>query len=66
MARSVRPLFWGRFALVPHREPGPRQQCRDCAGGGEINGLTCRGCNGRGWHDASHPPPRPGTEADVY
>jgi hypothetical protein len=50
------PIIWGKLALTPHRENPPRTQCRGCAGGGEINGLTCRDCAGRGWSDAAHPP----------
>ena len=31
-------------AAVPLTAP----PCADCAGGGEINGLRCRGCGGKG------------------
>jgi hypothetical protein len=48
---------FGKLAIVPHQEPGRREQCRDCAGGGEINGLECCPCDGRGWFDADNPPP---------
>jgi hypothetical protein len=51
--RGARPVIWGKLALTPHRENPPRTQCRDCAGGGEINGVSCRSCRGRGWHAAS-------------
>lgn len=53
---SVKPVFWGRLALTPHRENTPRTQCTGCAGGGDLNGLTCRECGGRGYFDAQHRP----------
>lgn len=47
----------GKVALVPHRENAPRTQCGGCAGGGEINGIFCGDCDGRGWHAEHNPPP---------
>jgi hypothetical protein len=47
----------GKIAIVPHRENAPRTQCCSCAGGGEINGLECLDCDGRGWHDEHNPVP---------
>ena len=55
MAASTKPTWWGRLILTPHRENPPRTQCRDCAGGGEINGIPCRSCGQRGYFDAAHP-----------
>jgi len=52
---SVKPVFLSRWVLTPHRENPPRTQCIGCAGGGDLNGLTCRECSGRGWFDAAHP-----------
>jgi hypothetical protein len=52
---SVGPAWWGKFAMQPHRENPPRTQCNGCAGGGDLNGLTCRECGGRGYFDAAHP-----------
>lgn len=49
------PTWWGRLVLTPHRENPPRRQCASCAGGGDLNGLTCRECQGRGYFDAGHP-----------
>jgi hypothetical protein len=53
-----RPLFLSRITLQPHREPAPRTQCRGCAGGGDLNGIECPHCDGRGWFDAANPPPK--------
>lgn len=61
--RGLKPVVWGKFALVPHREPAPRAACLDCRGGGEVNGLPCHGCGGRGWHDGAHPAP---DDAGIY
>ncbi|HXT90553.1 MAG TPA: hypothetical protein VN714_14970 [Trebonia sp.] len=32
-----------------------RPQCRECYGGGEVNGLTCRECDGTGRHPLAAP-----------
>jgi hypothetical protein len=53
--RSVKPVFLSKWVLSPHRENPPRRQCIGCAGGGDLNGLTCRECDGRGYHDSQHP-----------
>jgi DnaJ-class molecular chaperone len=47
----------GKVAIIPHRENAPRTQCRGCAGGGDINGIFCGDCDGRGWHDEHNPAP---------
>jgi hypothetical protein len=49
--------FFSRWYTTPHREPPPREQCIPCAGGGEINGLPCYDCDGRGWFDEHNPKP---------
>lgn len=49
---NAAPVWWGRFVMLPHRKPAPRRQCSSCAGGGEINGVPCRDCSQRGYHDA--------------
>lgn len=54
-SRSVKPVFFSKWFTTPHRENPPRQQCRPCMGGGEINGLDCAECGGRGWFDAQRP-----------
>lgn len=64
MPSGSRPVFWGKFTLQPHRENPPRTQCRACAGGGDLNGLVCRECGGRGYHDASSTSTSEGN--DVY
>lgn len=61
---SIKPTFLSRFVLQPHRENPPRRQCAGCAGGGEINGVWCRECRGRGWHD-THPPGSAARAADT-
>jgi DnaJ-class molecular chaperone len=53
--RSLKPVFLSKWMLSPHRENAPRSQCQGCQGGGQINGLDCRDCSGRGWFDAEHP-----------
>jgi len=45
----LRPITWGKLALIPHREPAARTQCAACRGGGEINGVYCRMCRGSGY-----------------
>jgi hypothetical protein len=62
---GVKPIFLSRFVLTPHRENPPRTQCRACAGGGDINGVWCRDCSGRGWHDATKPPPSSTRTTDI-
>jgi hypothetical protein len=64
--RAASPIIWGKLALTPHRENPPRTQCRDCAGGGEINDLQCRACRGRGYFDAQHPPHDRTTTSENY
>ena len=63
-----KPVFWGKLMLTPHRDPEPRRACVSCAGGGDLNGLTCRPCGGRGWFDAAHPERSSSktAEADAY
>lgn len=60
-SRGSAPTWWGRFVMLAHRENTPRTQCRGCAGGGEINGVRCSSCSGRGWFDRDH---RPGKTTD--
>ena len=60
--RGSKPTFWGKLALSPHRENTPRTQCTPCAGGGEINGVRCSDCSGRGYFDAAN---TPGTDRRV-
>jgi hypothetical protein len=48
---------FGKTVAVPHRENAPREQCIPCAGGGEINGVPCYDCDGRGWFDQHNPKP---------
>lgn len=55
--RGISPSWpFGRAALVPH-VTRQRTQCGMCMGGGEINGLPCYDCDGRGWFDEHNPPP---------
>jgi hypothetical protein len=49
--------FFSRWYTTPHRESPPREVCVPCAGGGEINGLTCTECGGIGYFDQHNPKP---------
>ena len=65
--RGVNPVVWGKLILTPHRENPPRTQCRACAGGGSINDVWCRECQGLGYHDAGQPPRSTKTsDVDAY
>ena len=58
-AAPVAPSWpFGRWFRIPPRKVVPRTQCPGCAGGGDLNGLECHACDGRGWFDADNPPPK--------
>jgi hypothetical protein len=68
------PRLFGRttwspnWLTIPHQEPPQRTMCRECLGGGTINGVPCRARCDNGWlHLASGRPqqrqPDPESEA---
>lgn len=48
MLLVIRLRDWSPVASTVLRAPLTLPPCSDCAGGGEVNGIPCRGCGGKG------------------